>query len=62
MNLYHVPILIGGYYQDSVTCDVVGMDACHILLGRPRQHNVHAINESKKKIFMCSLGRVKELS
>ena len=31
----HVPISIGKIYQDSVTCDVVDMDACHILLGRP---------------------------
>ena len=34
-DLCHVPILIGKFYQDSVVCDMVDMDACHILLGRP---------------------------
>ena len=34
-DLCHVPIPIGEFYQDFVTCDVVDMDACHILLGRP---------------------------
>ena len=35
MGLCHVPISIDKYYQDSVICDVVDMDKCHILLGRP---------------------------
>ena len=34
MNLCHVPISIDKFYKDSVTCDVVDMDTCHILLGR----------------------------
>ena len=32
---YHVPISIDKFYQDFVACDVVDMDTCHILLGRP---------------------------
>ena len=32
-NFCHVPISISKFYQDSVTCDVVDMDAYHILLG-----------------------------
>ena len=24
-----------GRYQDKVTCDVIHMDVCHVLLGRP---------------------------
>ena len=31
-NLCQVPISISKFYQDSVTCDVVDMDACRILL------------------------------
>ena len=31
----HVPISIGKFYRDPITCDVVDMDKCHILLGRP---------------------------
>jgi len=34
-NLCQVPISIGKFYKDSVTCDVIDMDACHMLLGRP---------------------------
>jgi hypothetical protein len=30
-----VQFSIGKNYQDEVMCDVVPMDACHILLGRP---------------------------
>ncbi|KAK0607047.1 hypothetical protein LWI29_008399 [Acer saccharum] len=30
-----VPVSIGQYYRDEVTCDVVEMDAGHVLLGRP---------------------------
>ena len=32
-NICQVLISIGKFYQDSVTCDVVDIDACHILLG-----------------------------
>jgi len=39
-DLRQVPIFIGKYYQDFVTCDVVDMDKCHILLVRPWQHDV----------------------
>ncbi|KAI4340843.1 hypothetical protein MLD38_025644 [Melastoma candidum] len=30
-----VSLSIGQSYKDTVTCDVVPMDACHVLLGRP---------------------------
>lgn len=30
-----VQFSIGKNYQDEVLCDVVPMDACHLLLGRP---------------------------
>ena len=32
-----VPLSIGLVYVDEVLCDVIDMDACHILLGRPLQ-------------------------
>jgi len=40
--LCQVPIFIGKHYQDSVSCDVVDMDKCHILLGRLWKHDVDA--------------------
>lgn len=32
-----VPFSIGNSYHDTVLCDVLDMDACHIILGRPWQ-------------------------
>ncbi|CAL1390463.1 unnamed protein product [Linum trigynum] len=32
-----VPISIGKHYQEVVACDVLSMDVCHVLLGRPWQ-------------------------
>ena len=30
-----IPLSIGKSYQDEIWCDIIPMDACHILLGRP---------------------------
>ena len=32
---YLVSFTIGKHYKDEIWCDVVPMDACHMLLGRP---------------------------
>nr|KYP43506.1 hypothetical protein KK1_035073 [Cajanus cajan] len=42
----NIPISIGKY-QDEVLCDIVPLDASHILLGRPWQFD-------KKKLFMMA--------
>ncbi|CAM8983189.1 unnamed protein product [Rhodiola kirilowii] len=34
-----VPISIGKYYREEVPCDVLDMDVCHVLLGRPWQYD-----------------------
>ncbi|KAL9684526.1 hypothetical protein QQ045_021967 [Rhodiola kirilowii] len=34
-----VPIAIGKYYREEVPCDVLDMDVCHVLLGRPWQYD-----------------------
>ncbi|EOA23315.1 hypothetical protein CARUB_v10019144mg, partial [Capsella rubella] len=34
-----VPFLIGANYKDLVICDILPMDACHLLLGRPWQYD-----------------------
>ena len=51
-DLCHIPISIGKYYQDFISCDVVDMDACHILLGRPWQDDVDATHRGKMNIYM----------
>lgn len=35
-----VPLSIGKYYTDKVLCDVVPMDATHVLLGRSWQFDL----------------------
>ena len=52
MNLCHVPISIGKFYQDSVICDVVVMDTCHILLERSWQHEINATHRGKRNNYM----------
>ena len=47
-----MPISIDKFYQDSVTCDVVDMDACHILLGRPWQPDVDATHRGKRNVYV----------
>nr|GMC60508.1 Zinc finger, CCHC-type [Ipomoea batatas] len=42
-----VPISIRKSYEDHVICEVIDMDACHILLGRPWQYNVDATHRGK---------------
>uniref|UniRef100_A0A2N9ID24 CCHC-type domain-containing protein n=1 Tax=Fagus sylvatica TaxID=28930 RepID=A0A2N9ID24_FAGSY len=41
-EICHVPISIGKIYKDEVVCDIVDMDASHVLLGRP-WHHLHCL-------------------
>ncbi|XP_024156009.1 uncharacterized protein LOC112163992 [Rosa chinensis] len=45
-----VPIIIGPY-KDDVICDVIDMDASHILLGRPWQYDVRVGFDGYKNIY-----------
>ncbi|GJW00070.1 transposon ty3-I gag-pol polyprotein [Tanacetum coccineum] len=40
-----VPLAIGKHYNELVTCDVVDMKACHVLLGTPWKHDVDATHQ-----------------
>jgi len=51
-NIYHFPISIGKFYQNSAACDVIDMDACHILLKRPWQHDVNTTHRDKTNIYI----------
>ena len=57
--LCYVPISIRKFYQDSVACGIIDIDKFHILLRRSWQHDVDTTY--KERIYMCSLGRTKEL-
>lgn len=36
-----------GNYTDKVDCDVVQMDVCHLLLGRPWEYDLNATHEGR---------------
>ena len=46
-----IPLSIGKFYQDEVVCDVVDMDACHVLLGQPWQFDVDPIYRGKENSY-----------
>jgi hypothetical protein len=45
-----VEFKIGGY-KDEILCDVIPMDVCHILLGRPWQYDRKVIHYGKKNTY-----------
>ncbi|XP_020249959.1 uncharacterized protein LOC109827372 [Asparagus officinalis] len=47
-----VSFSIGRTYIDEALCDVVEMDACYILLGRPWQFDVDATHRGKDNVYI----------
>ena len=47
----YIFFLIGKFYQDEITCDVLEMDACHFLLDRPWQFNVNALHHGQENTY-----------
>jgi hypothetical protein len=45
-----VEVNIGGY-RDEILCDVIPMDVCHILLGRPWKFNRNVIHDGSKNTY-----------
>lgn len=50
---------IGGY-KDKILCDVLPMDVCHLLLGRPWQFDRHHSYEIEKDGISFTLTPLKE--
>ena len=48
-----------GKYQDEVYCDVVDMDACQLLFGRPWQSDLDAQHAGKKNVYYLEKNGVK---
>ena len=46
-----VSFSIGKTYKDEVWCDVVPMDACHLLLGRPWQYDWKVVHNGFKNTY-----------
>lgn len=45
-----VEFSIGGY-QDIIFCNILPMDACHLLFGRPWQYERDAVYHGKKNLY-----------
>jgi hypothetical protein len=45
-----VEFKIGGY-TDEILCDVIPMDVCHLLLGRPWQYDRNVIHDGRKNTY-----------
>lgn len=43
-----------GDYKDSVLCDMLSMDPCHLLLGCPWQYEVKAIHDGEKNSYVIT--------
>nr|GEU99590.1 putative reverse transcriptase domain-containing protein [Tanacetum cinerariifolium] len=55
----HIPFLVGTTYKDNVWCDVVAMDACHLLLGRPWEYDRDITHNGKTNTYSFLFGGVK---
>ena len=51
-----VPISIGKHYKEEVLCDVIDMDVCHILLGRPWQFDNDITYRGRDNVMMFTWG------
>jgi len=58
---------MGKCYVDEVICEAVETDACHLILGRPWQHDVDATHRCKDNMYLffknsrkIVLGPIKE--
>jgi hypothetical protein len=40
-----------GSYKDEVLCDVIPMDVCHVLLGRPWKYDINVIHDGRKNTY-----------
>ena len=47
-----------GKYNDEAYYDVVDMDACHILFGRPWQYDVDAKHSSRSNLYQLEKGGI----
>ena len=48
-----------GKYNDEVYCDVVDMDAYHILFGHPWQYDMDAKHSGRSNLYQLENGGIK---
>nr|GEX90068.1 hypothetical protein [Tanacetum cinerariifolium] len=55
----YVSFLLGTTYKDNVWCDVVAMDACHLLLGRPWEYDRDITHNGKTNTYSFLFAGIK---
>jgi len=45
-----------GRYEDDILCDIVPMQACHILLGHPWQYDRNVFHDGRKNRYSLKLN------
>jgi hypothetical protein len=45
-----------GNYHDEILCDVIPMDVCHILLGRPWQYDRNVVHDGRMNTYTLEKG------
>ncbi|XP_059442154.1 uncharacterized protein LOC132174532 [Corylus avellana] len=56
-----VSFSIGAKYRDTVWCDVVDMETCHLLLGKPWQDDKAVIHDETKNMYSFMLGKTRSM-
>jgi hypothetical protein len=46
-----IKFFIGKTYRDEVWCDVILMDACHLLLGRPWKYDREVMHDGENNTY-----------
>lgn len=46
-----VRFTIGKFYKYEIWCDVILMDACHILFGRPWKYDRNVVHDGEKNTY-----------
>ncbi|KAJ9542366.1 hypothetical protein OSB04_028872 [Centaurea solstitialis] len=54
-----VPISIGKHYKEDVLCDVLDMNTCHVLLGRPWQYDNDVTYKGRDNVMIFHWGEHK---
>ena len=52
LEVCKIPLSIRKYYKDEIVCDMVDMDASHILLGRSWHYDVDATYKGRDNTFV----------
>ena len=51
-----------GRYQDKVTCDIIPMDVCHVLVGRPWKFDRKVVHDGSKNCYKFDMGAIQHTS